>query len=132
MLVLPVSRPPPPYLEERPVAAVPFSRYASIQQFISRVGHPDPCVVELVVKALVTIAAAHTREALWSVAQLFASIHNEARRKAGARVRAKQHTRKDARAHTHAWGKARRSSRWCLAAAGGKAVCNLDATAVRS
>ena len=59
--------------------------YTSIQQFISRVGHSEPDVVDVVITALTLIATEHSRESVWSVAQLFSS-HNEARRKAGQRV----------------------------------------------
>jgi serine/threonine-protein kinase ATR len=59
--------------------------YTSIQQFISRVGHSESDVVEIVINALVLIATEHSRESVWSVAQLFSS-QNEVRRKAGQQV----------------------------------------------
>jgi serine/threonine-protein kinase ATR len=56
--------------------------YTSIQQLISRVGHPDPAVVALLHAVLIKIASAHSRESVWSIAPLFAS-NNDVRRKAG-------------------------------------------------
>ena len=63
----------------------PHLWYSSLQQLISRVGHFDSNVVDIVVDALVRIAVAHSRETVWSVAQLLLS-NNEARRKAGSTI----------------------------------------------
>ena len=59
--------------------------YTSIQQFMSRVVHSEPTVVDIVISALILISTAHSRQSIWSVAQLFSS-QNEARRKAGEHV----------------------------------------------
>jgi len=59
--------------------------YTSIQQLVSRVGHPDQEVVDVVLRALIRIAVAHPREAVWSVGSLMLSL-NDARRKAGKTV----------------------------------------------
>ncbi len=70
------------------VAGVPAHLWFTVlQQLASRVGHPDPAVVDVVVAALVRVATEHPREAVWGIAALLPS-QNDARRKAGRQVRA--------------------------------------------